>query len=83
MARLFHAAIVFAIRSKSNVRKDLSLQRKTQMATDIDAMIKIAEEYSCKFTASELQAFLGKIPDKDLISAVNPGIGNRLHMNPQ
>ncbi len=65
------------------VKKDLSLQRRTQMATDIDAMIKIAEEYSCKFTGPELQAFLRKMPEKDLVSAVNPGIGNRLHMNPR
>jgi Nif11 domain len=65
------------------VKEDQSLQRRTQVATDIDTIIKIAGEYSCKFTSAELQAFLGKMPAKDLASAVNPGIGNRLHMNPR
>jgi Nif11 domain len=65
------------------VKEDNFLQRKTQMAMDINTLIKIAEEHSFKFTATELQAFLGKMPEKDLVSAVNPGIGNRLHMNPR
>lgn len=65
------------------VRENRSLQRRTRMAVDIDAMIKIAEEYSCKFTGPELQTFLGKMSEQDLVSAVNPGIGNRLHMNPR
>jgi Nif11 domain len=65
------------------VKEDRSLQRKTQMATDIDTIIKIAEEYGCKFNSMELQSFLGRMPKKDLASAVNPGIGNRLHMSPR
>lgn len=65
------------------VKEDKLLQRRTQVAMDINTLIKIAEEYSYKFTASELQAFLGKMPEKDLVSVVNPGIGNRLHMNPR
>jgi Nif11 domain len=65
------------------VKEDRSLQHRTRIATDIDAIIKIAAEYSCKFTAPELQTFLGKMPEKDLVSAVNPGVGNRLHMNPR
>jgi hypothetical protein len=64
-------------------KEDLSLQRKTQLAVDIDTIINIAKEYSCEFTSTELQAFLGKMPKKALASIVNPGIGNRLHMNPR
>jgi Nif11 domain len=64
------------------VKEDKSLQRKTQMAIDIDTMIEIAGEYSYKFTRIELQSFLDKMPNKDLASAVNPGIGNRLHLTP-
>jgi Nif11 domain len=65
------------------VKEDKSLQRRTQLATDINTIIKIAEEYDYKFTNTELQSFLGKIPNQDLASAVNPGIGNRLHISPR
>lgn len=65
------------------VKEDKSLQRKTQMATDLDTIIKIAQEYDYKFTSIELQSFLGKMPNPDLASAVNPGIGNRLHLSPR
>jgi predicted ribosomally synthesized peptide with nif11-like leader len=65
------------------VKEDKSLQRKTQMATDIDTIIEIAGEYDYKFTSTELQSFLGKMPNQDLASAVNPGIGNRLHISPR
>ena len=65
------------------VKEDKSLQRKTQMAIDIDTTIEIAGEYNYKFTRTELQSFLEKIPNKDLASEVNPGIGNRLHLTPR
>ncbi len=65
------------------VKEDKSLRRKTQMAIDIDAIIEIAGEYNYKFTSVELQSFLAKMPNQDLASAVNPGIGNRLHISPR
>lgn len=65
------------------VKEDKSLQRKTQMAIDIDTIIEIAGEYNYKFTRIELQSFLEKMPNKDLASEVNPGIGNRLHLTPR
>jgi Nif11 domain len=65
------------------VKEDKSLQRKTQMATDIDTIIEIAGDYNYKFTSTELQSFLEKMPNKDLASEVNPGIGNRLHLSPR
>lgn len=65
------------------VKEDKSLQRKTRMATDLDTIIKIAQEYDYKFTSAELQSFLGKMPNQDLASEVNPGIGNRLHLSPR
>jgi Nif11 domain len=64
-------------------KEDKSLHRKTQIATDLDTIIKIAGEYDYKFTRTELQSFLAKIPNQDLASAVNPGIGNRLHISPR
>ena len=65
------------------VKEDKSLQRKTKMAIDIDTIIEIAGEYNYKFTRIELQSFLEKMPNKDLASEVNPGIGNRLHLTPR
>ena len=53
------------------------------MAIDIDTIIEIAGEYNYKFTHTELQSFLEKMPNKDLASEVNPGIGNRLHLTPR
>ena len=63
------------------VKEDKSLQRKTQMAIDLDTTIEIAGEYNYKFTRTELQSFLEKTPNQDLASKVNPGIGNRLHVS--
>ena len=65
------------------VKEDKFLQRKTQMAIDIDTIIEIAGEYNCKFTRTELQSVLEKMPNQDLASEVNPGIGNRLHLTPR
>jgi Nif11 domain len=65
------------------VKDNEVLQGRTHTATDLDEIIKIAEDRDYKFNATELQTFLGKMPKKDLASAVNPGIGNRLHMSPR
>jgi predicted ribosomally synthesized peptide with nif11-like leader len=65
------------------VKEDKSLRRKTQMAIDIDTIIEIAGASDYKFTSAELQSFLAKMPNQDLASAVNPGIGNRLHISPR
>ena len=65
------------------VKEDKSLQRKSQMATDVETIVKIARECDLNFTSTELQSFLEKMPNKDLASEVNPGIGNRLHLTPR
>jgi Nif11 domain len=65
------------------VKEDKSLQRKAQMATDIETIVKIARDCDLNFTSTELQSFLEKTPNKDLASQVNPGIGNRLHVSPR
>jgi predicted ribosomally synthesized peptide with nif11-like leader len=65
------------------VKEDKSLQRRIQMATNLDTIIQIAAGYDYQFTNTELQSFLEKMPNKDLASAINPGIGNRLHLNPR
>jgi predicted ribosomally synthesized peptide with nif11-like leader len=65
------------------VKEDKSLQRRIQIATNLDTIVEIAEGYDYQFTGTELQSFLEKLPNKDLVSAINPGIGNRLHLTPR
>jgi predicted ribosomally synthesized peptide with nif11-like leader len=65
------------------VKQDKFLQRKIQMAANLDTIIEIAGGYDYQFTDTELQSFLEKMPNKDLAPVINPGIGNRLHLNPR
>jgi Nif11 domain len=65
------------------VKEDEVLQQRTHVVTDINEIIELAGEYDYKFNGTELQAFLGKMPKKELASLINPGIGNRLHMSPR
>jgi hypothetical protein len=65
------------------VKEDNSLQRRVQLAADIETIVKIARECNLNFTSTQLQSFLEKTPHQDLASQVNPGIGNRLHVSPR
>jgi predicted ribosomally synthesized peptide with nif11-like leader len=65
------------------VKEDNSLQRRIQIANNLDTIIEIAEEYDYQFTITELESFLAKMPNRDLAPAINPGIGNRLHLSPR
>lgn len=67
----------------ATVEKDSSLQRRIQMAINLDTIVEIAEEYDDRFTSAELQSFLEKMPNRDLALAINPGIGNRSHLSPR
>ena len=67
----------------ATVEKDSSLQRRIQMAINLDTIVEIAEEYDDRFTSAELQSFLEKMPNRDLAPAINPGIGNRAHLIPR
>ncbi len=65
------------------VKENKSLQRKAQMAADVETIVEMARECNLNFTSTELQSFLEKTPNQDLASKVNPGIGNRLHVSPR
>jgi predicted ribosomally synthesized peptide with nif11-like leader len=65
------------------VKEDKSLQRKIKLATNLNTIIEIAAGYDYQFTSKELQSFLEKIPNQDLAPAINPGVGNRLHLIPR
>jgi predicted ribosomally synthesized peptide with nif11-like leader len=74
-----------AMRNVSNffamVKEDNSLQRRIQTATNLNTIVEIAEGYDYQFTSTELASFLAKMPNQDLAPAINPGIGNRLHLS--
>jgi predicted ribosomally synthesized peptide with nif11-like leader len=67
----------------ATVEKDNSLQRRIKIATNLDTIIEIAEGYDYQFTSAELWSFLEKMPNRDLVPAIDPGIGNRLHLIPR
>ena len=67
----------------ATVEKDKSLQRRIQIAINLDTIVEIAEGYGYLFTSAELQSFIDKITNRDLALAINPGIGNRAHLNPR
>jgi Nif11 domain len=67
----------------ATAKEDNLLQRRVQIATSLNMIIEIAQGYDYQFTRTELQSFLGKMPNRDLAPAINPGIGNRLHLNPR
>lgn len=64
------------------IKEDKSLQRLIQLASDADTVVQIAREQDYHFSAKELQSHLGRTSNLDLATEVNPGIGNRLHLNP-
>ncbi|WP_309740705.1 MULTISPECIES: Nif11-like leader peptide family natural product precursor [unclassified Chamaesiphon] len=67
----------------ATVEKDDSLQRRIKIATNLSMIIEIAEGYDYQFTSAELWSFLEKMPNRDLAPAIDPGIGNRLHLIPR
>ena len=67
----------------ATVEKDKSLQRRIQIAINLDTIVEIAEGYDYLFTSAELQSFIDKITNRDLALAINPGIGNRSHLSPR
>jgi predicted ribosomally synthesized peptide with nif11-like leader len=76
-----------AMRNVSNfftiVKNDNSLQKRIRTATNLNTIVEIAEGYDYQFTSTELASFLEKITNQDLAPAINPGIGNRLHLSPR
>ncbi|MEH1835685.1 MAG: Nif11-like leader peptide family natural product precursor [Nostoc sp.] len=71
-ARLFQA-----------VKQDQALQQRLKATADPKAFIKIAQERGYDFTAEELESEISKLSEEDLAAIVNPGWGNRRHINPR
>lgn len=71
-ARLFQA-----------VKKDQALQEKLKATANPEAFIKIAREGGYEFTVEELDSEIDKLSEEDLAAIVNPGWGNRRHINPR
>ncbi|MEH1822267.1 MAG: Nif11-like leader peptide family natural product precursor [Nostoc sp.] len=71
-ARLFQA-----------VKEDQALQQRLKATADPDAFIKIAQERGYDFTSKELDSEISKLSEEDLAAILNPGWGNRRHINPR
>ncbi|MDZ7968413.1 MAG: Nif11-like leader peptide family natural product precursor [Nostoc sp. DedSLP03] len=71
-ARLFEA-----------VKQDQALQQRLKATADPEAFIKIAQERGYDFNAKELDSEISKLSEEDLAAIVNPGWGNRRHINPR
>jgi hypothetical protein len=69
--------------SQNAMKSSINQPPGIHLATDIDEILELGREYDYKFNGTELQAFLGKMPKKELASLMNPGIGNRLHLSPR
>ncbi|MDF5707678.1 MAG: Nif11-like leader peptide family natural product precursor [Nostoc sp. S4] len=71
-ARLFEA-----------VKRDQALQERLKATANPEAFIKIARERGYEFTVEELNTEIDKLSEEDLAAIVNPGWGNRRHLNPR
>jgi predicted ribosomally synthesized peptide with nif11-like leader len=67
----------------ARVKEDSSLQRKIKIATNLNSIVEMGAGYDYQFTTAELESFLAEMPNQDFAPAINPGIGNRLHLSPR
>ncbi|AUB41318.1 putative protein family, nitrogen fixation [Nostoc flagelliforme CCNUN1] len=65
------------------VKKDQALQQRLKATANPEAFVKIAQERGYDFSVEELESEISKLSEEDLAAIVNPGWGNRRHINPR
>ncbi|MEH1837969.1 MAG: Nif11-like leader peptide family natural product precursor [Nostoc sp.] len=65
------------------VKQDQALQQRLKATADPEAFVKIAQERGYDFSVEELESEISKLSEEDLAAIVNPGWGNRQHLNPR
>lgn len=65
------------------VKKDQALQQRLKATANPEAFVKIAQERGYDFSVEELESEINKLSEEDLAAIVNPGWGNRRHINPR
>ena len=65
------------------VKQDQALQQRLKATADPEAFVKIAQERGYDFSVEELETEISNLSEEDLAAIVNPGWGNRRHINPR
>ncbi|TVP64851.1 MAG: Nif11-like leader peptide family natural product precursor [Nodularia sp. (in: Bacteria)] len=65
------------------VKEDQALQARFKASDNPEAFIKIAQECGYDFTIEELEDEISQLSDEELAAIINPGWGNRRHINPR
>ncbi|MCC5598846.1 Nif11-like leader peptide family natural product precursor [Nostoc favosum] len=65
------------------VKQDQALQQRLKATANPEAFVKIAQERGYDFSVEELDNEISKLSEEDLAAIVNPGWGNRRHINPR
>ena len=65
------------------VKQDQALQQRLKATANPEAFVKIAQERGYDFSVEELESEINKLSEEDLAAIVNPGWGNRRHINPR
>lgn len=65
------------------VQKDQALQAKLQCTSDPKTFVKIAADRGYSFTEDELETALEQLPEAELASIMNPGVGSRQRIIPR
>ena len=65
------------------VKQDQALQQRLKATANPEAFVKIAQERGYDFNVEELESEISKLSEEDLAAIVNPGWGNRRHINPR
>lgn len=65
------------------VKQDQALQQRLKATANPEAFVKIAQERGYDFSVEELDSEINKLSEEDLAAIINPGWGNRRHLNPR
>ena len=65
------------------VKQDQALQQRLKATANPEAFVKIAQERGYDFSVEELESEISSLSEEDLAAIVNPGWGNRRHINPR
>ncbi|MCC5655816.1 Nif11-like leader peptide family natural product precursor [Nostoc sp. XA010] len=65
------------------VKQDQALQQRLKATANPEAFVKIAQERGYDFSVEELESEISNLSEEDLAAIVNPGWGNRRHINPR
>jgi predicted ribosomally synthesized peptide with nif11-like leader len=72
-----------AARIYKKVEKAHAQEERQKALSDPEAFIRLAKVKGYAFTVKDLETQLSKLPDEEVASIFNPGIGVRRHLFPK